>query len=168
MRQHRKTWFIFGGQSKMNIFFTSYATLVTRLMWHLCWLSRNMAEIWQPLAALAASDSPWRLLFKKLAMKNSSASRNDISIWKCWALYYTRSLFLFLRLSLSLSFSLALSTWPRWQWVREIYRPQHILGFGLTCFAFACLTAMVARAWQTFWHAIYHPSSSSKGCWWSP
>lgn len=48
-------------------------------------------------------------------------------------LCFPLSLSLSLSLPLSCLSSLALSTAAsRWQWVREIYRPQHILGFGLT------------------------------------
>lgn len=158
-----------GRQSKMNIFFASYATLVTRLMWHLCWLSRNMAEIWQHLAAVAASDRPRRLLFKKLAMKNSSARRNDISIWKCWALCSTAAT-VCLSLSGSISVAVSFALWLCLSHLHsrhgrddsecEKYIARSIfLGFGLTCFVVVVVVAfaMAARPWQTFWHAIYHP-----------
>lgn len=100
-----------------------------------------MAEIWQHLAAVAASDRPWRLLFKKLAMKNSSARRNDISISKCWALstlLYSTLLYFTATVSLYQLPHLH-SRHDRDDSECEKYIARSIfLGFGLTCRRLRC------------------------------
>jgi len=152
-------------KNKMNIFFTSYATLDTRLMWHLCRALEKYGSSWQspssPRVATAGSNWQWKILapakttfqFEKCSTPSSRRTRGP-------------------------NFHI-----PRWQWVREILRPQRIsafwvnlpstlaptLGYQLSyrlSFGFSFSFSPTLAGWQTSWHAIYH--FSSKDCWWPP
>lgn len=166
-------WFIFWGGQKQNEYFLYFlrntgrkidVTFVLALEKY----GRNMAALGSSLAALSF---PLWLFAQKLAMKNSSASRNDISIWKCWALCFPHTYFslsLSLSIAVALSFLLSFFTYTLDStamtvsarnispaayfefWV-NFASPSPSLRLGWA--------AMVARPCQTFWHAIYHLSS---------
>lgn len=142
-----ESWFIFGGQNEYFLYFlrnTGHKIDVTFVL-ALEKYGRNMAALGSSCQAEFAHPFPLPHLScfpscqlqcalfvpRNWQWKILAPAETTFQFESAGHLYRSPSLSL-PSLSSCLS-SLALSTAAsRWQWVREIYRPQHILGFGLT------------------------------------